>query len=99
MLFWQLVVLLCILIYFMELPVALTFSRSYRNRGTTGYLFEIINIPCLLIFAINILVRFRTCYYHKGILVTEPGRIARHNVKFFVLDIVALMSIAISEGE
>jgi hypothetical protein len=36
---WQLIVLICILIYFLELPVALTFSNSYRDRDQTGHMF------------------------------------------------------------
>lgn len=77
----------------------MTFSNSYRNRDTTGYLFEIINVPCLLIFMINIVVRFRTGYYQHGVLITATKKIFWHNLKFLVLDIIAIGSIGSSEIE
>lgn len=100
MVFWQLIVLICILIYFIELPIAITFSRTYRRQtDQVGYLFEIINIPSLIIFALNILVKSRTAYYDKGILIEDPSMIRKHYLRFLVLDVISLAAVIVTETQ
>ena len=59
-----------------------------------GYLFEIMNVPCIFIFLVNMVIQMRLPFYKHGILITNSREILRHYFKFmFALDIISLTTI------
>lgn len=60
-------------------------SFKFDTSGTTFTL--VINI----FFALDILLSLRTAYYNKGLLITDPQKILRHNINANTgLDVLAL---------
>lgn len=72
---WETLILLCILLYFIVIPLEVSFALNFFELANNlSYLNEFTYF--LLLF--DILKKFNTAYYVKGILVTKRKGIASH---------------------
>ena len=92
---WETIILFCILLHFIVIPLQTSFSIDIFDLllGLSA-----INAITITIFLLDILRKFNTAFYLKGILVTRRQEIAWHYIKReFWLDIFSVGSLFFHE--
>ena len=75
---WESLILLCILLYFIVIPIEISFAVSFFDLVENLY---ILNEFGFYILLFDILKKFNTAFYLKGVLVMKRKGIATHYLK------------------
>ena len=72
---WETLILLCIFLYFIVIPIETSFTINFFSLTTDLFY---VNELAFFILLFDILKKFNTAYYVKGVLVVKRKGIARH---------------------
>jgi len=91
---WDVIVASITIVMGVMVPVTLVYLRP----EDVGWQHEFFNFV-VVIWVVDIILNFRTCYEHKGFLVSDPWLIAAKYLRgWFLLDLVVVLSVSSSVG-